>query len=184
MFEPETFSDYANLNEALSAAIESACPYEFSNYGAAEIYADEVEEKIRDILGSFDESDCGADEDTLIALRDRLDSSADELDRADELCDYMDISITWDDDAVDFYRENQSECDDALEEYYDGPGGTDCNTALAVVVLAANCGLDAIVRRAAEEWGRNLESEIRVMVEEIDEIVSELENEDEDEDNI
>ena len=180
MFELETFSDYALFNDALISAVESARPYEFSEYGAGELYADEVEEKIWGIIGSFDASDCGTDEDTLTELRDRLDSSADELDRADDICDDMDISITWDDDALEFYRENQSECEDALADCYGGPSGTDCSTAMDVIVTAAHCGLDSIVRSAAYEWTNNLESEIRAMVEDIDELIYES---DEDEDN-
>lgn len=178
MFELETFSDYALFNDALNSAIESARPYEFSEYGAGELYADEVEEKIRDMIGEIDSDDCGADEDTLIALRDRLESFADELDRADDICDYMDIGFTWDDDALDFYRENQSECDEALDNYYGGPSGTGCDTVMAVIVTAASSGLDAIVRSAAYEWTNDLESEIRTMVEGIEEVIDEIEDDD------
>ena len=177
MFTLETCSDYALFNDEINSLIESARPYAFSMYGAGEIYADEVEEAIREKLGYFDSSHCGADEDTLATLRDRLDEFADDMGRADDICDNMDISIIWDDDALDFYRENQSECDDALADYYDGPSGTDCETAMQVVSKAANCGLDAIVRSAAYEWTSNLEDEIRSAVDEIDEIIYEIENE-------
>ena len=177
MFTLDTCSDYALFNDEINSLIESARPYAFSMYGAGEVYADEVEEAIREKLGYFDSSDCGADEDTLTALRDRLDEFADDMSRADDICDNMDISIIWDDDALDFYRENQSECDDALDEYYDGPSGTSCNTALQVVVKAANCGLDSIVRGAVYEWTSNLEDEIRSAVDEIDEVISEIDNE-------
>ena len=177
MFTLETCSDYTLFNDEINSLIESARPFEFSAYGAGEVYADEVEEAIREKLGDFDSSDCGADLDTLEALRDRLDEFADDMGRADDICDNMDISIIWDDDALDFYRENQSACDDALENYYDGPSGTDCNTALQVVVKAANCGLHSIVRSAAYEWTSNLEDEIRSAVDEIDEVISEIENE-------
>lgn len=176
MFSPETYSDYAIFNDEMNSLIESARPFSFSDYGAGETYADEVEESIREKLGDIDAADCGADLDTLTALRDRLDEFADDLGRADDICDYMDISIVWDDDAIDFYRENQRECDDALSEYYDGPSGTPCNTALQVMVMAANCGLDQIVRGAAYEWTQNLETEVRSMVEEIDEVISEIED--------
>ena len=177
MFTLDTCSDYTLFNDEINSLIESARPYAFSMYGAGEVYADEVEEAIREKLGSFDSSDCGADEDTLTTLRDRLDEFADDMGRADDICDYMDISIVWNDDAVDFYSENQAECDDALADYYGGPSGTDCETAMQVVVKAANCGLDAIVRGAAYEWTSNLEDEIRSAVDEIDEIISEIENE-------
>ena len=178
MFTLETCSDYTLFNDEINSLIESARPFEFSAYGAGEVYADEVEEAIREMLGTFDASDCGADLDTLEALRDRLDEFADDMGRADDICDNMDISIIWDDDALDFYRENQRECDDALIEYYDGPSGTPCDTALQVVVKAANCGLDSIVRGAVYEWTNNLEDEIRSAVEEMDELIYELENED------
>ena len=174
MFTLETCSDYTLFNDEINSLIESARPFEFSTYGAGEVYADEVEEAIREMLGTFDASDCSADLDTLEALRDRLDEFADDMGRADDICDNMDISIIWDDDALDFYRENQSECDDALGEYYDGPSGTDCSTALQVVVKAANCGLDSIVRGAAYEWTSNLEDEIRSAVDEIDELIHDL----------
>lgn len=177
MFTPETFSDYTLFNDALNSAIESARPYEFSEYGAGENYADEVEEKIRDMIGEIDSADCGADEETLSDLRDRLDAFADDLDHADDICDYMDICIIYDSDALDFYRENESACDDALSDCYGGPSGTDCNTAMDVIVTAANCGLDSIVRSAAYEWADNLESEIRAMVEGIEEMIYEIEDE-------
>lgn len=173
MFEPETFSDYTLFNDELNNLIESTRPHEFSEYGAGETYADEVEGKIRDMIGDIDSADCGTDEETLSDLRDRLDSFADELDHADDICDYMDISIIYDSDALDFYQENESACDEALDNYYGGPSGTDCDTAMAVIVTAANCGLDAIVRSAAYEWTNNLESEIRAMVEDIDELIYE-----------
>lgn len=179
MFTPETYSDYTIFNDEMNNLIESARPFEFSDYGAAEVYADEIDEAIREMLGGIDSSDCGADEDTLTALRDRLEEFADDLGRADDICDNMDISIVWDDDAVDFYRENQSECDDALSDYYGGPSGTPYETALEIVVAAANCGLDQIVRRAAYEWTQNLETEIRSMVDDIDEAIMRIE-EDED----
>lgn len=178
MLTPETYSDYTIFNDEMNSVIESARPREFSEYGAVSNYAYEVEEAIRGMLGEIDSEDCGEDEDTLTALRDRLDSFADELDRADDLCDYMDIGFTWDDDALDFYRENQSVCDDVLADYYGGPAGTDCDTAMQVVVSAANCGLDSIVRRAADEWTSNLESEIRAMIEDIDELLYEFDDDD------
>lgn len=178
MFTLDTCSDYTLFNDEMNNLIESARPFEFSDYGAAEVYADEVDESIREMLGGIDSSDCGADEETLTALRDRLEEFADDLGRADDICDKMDISIIWDDDALDFYREHQSECDDAMREYYGGPSGTDCETAMQVIVRAANCGLDQIVRGAAYEWTSDLESEIRSAVEEIDEVIFDLENED------
>lgn len=178
MFDQETYFDYTLFNDEMNNLIESARPYEFSMYGAGETYADEVEEAIREKLGDIDSSDCSADEDTLTALRDRLDEFADDLGRADDICDNMDISIIYDDDALDFYRENQSECDNALADYYGGPSGTDCDTAMQVIVAAANCGLNDIVRGAAYEWTSNLEDEIRSMVDEIDEIISEIDDDD------
>ena len=179
MFTLDTCSDYTIFNDEMNNLIESARPFEFSEYGAGEVYADEVEEAIREKLGYFYSSDCGADEETLTALRDRLDEFADDLGRADDICDSMDVCIIWTDDAVDFYRENQRECDDALADYYGGPGGTPYETALAIVTAAANCGLDSIVRRAAYEWTQNLETEIRSMVDDIDEMIDQM-NEDED----
>lgn len=176
MFDQETFFDYTLFNDEMNSIIESARPYEFSGYGAGSDYADEVEEAIREKLGDIDSSDCGADEDTLTALRDRLNEFADDLDRADDICDNMDISIIYDDDALDFYQENESACDDALADCYGGPSGTDCETAMQVVVTAANCGLDSIVRGAAYEWTSNLEDEIRSMVDEIDVITSEIDD--------
>ena len=180
MLESETFFDYTLFNDELSSIIKSARPYAFSEYGAASNYADEAEEAIREMLGGIDSSDCGADEDTLTALRDRLDEFADDLGRADDMCDNMDISIIWDDDALDFYRENQVECDDALGDSYGGPSGTDCDTAMGVIVTAANCGLDSIVRVAVYEWTNDLESDVRLMVDEIEVVISEI---DEDYDN-
>lgn len=177
MFTPETYSDYTIFNDEMNNLIESARPYEFSEYGAGETYADEVEEVIREMLGSIDSSDCGADEGTLTALRDRLDDFADDLGRADDICDYMDICIVWDDDAVDFYRENQSACDDALADCYGGPSGTPYDSALAIVVTAANCGLDSIVRGAAYEWTQSLETKVRGMVDDIDEAICRIEEE-------
>lgn len=177
MFTLDTCSDYTLFNDEINSLISSARPYEFSDYGAASDYADEVEEAIREKLGDFDSSDCGADEDTLTALRDRLDEFADDMGRADDICDHMDISIVWDDDAVDFYRENQSECDDAISEYYGGPSGTPDETALQIMVRAANCGLYSIVRGAVYEWTSNLEDEIRSAVDEIDEVIYEIDNE-------
>lgn len=174
MFTLETCSDYTLFNDEINNIIANTRPYAFSMYGAGEVYSDEVEEAIREMLGGIDDSDCGADEETLTALRDRLDEFADDLGRADDICDNMDISIVWDDDAVDFYRENQSECDDALADYYGGPAGTPYDSALSVMVAAANCGLDSIVRFAAYEWTSNLEDEIRTAVEEIDEILAEF----------
>ena len=182
MATPDTYSDYTLLNDEVNSIIEAARPFEFSDYGPAEIYADEVDEAIREMLGGIDDSDCGADEDTLTALRDRLDEFADDLGRADDICDNMDISIVWDDDAVDFYRENRSACDDALANYYGGPSGTPYNTALEIVVAAANCGLDSIVRNAAYEWASNLETEVRSMVDDIDEMIDQI-NEDEDDED-
>lgn len=178
MFESETFFDYTLFNDEMNSLIESARPYAFSEYGAGETYADEVDEAIREMLGGIDSSDCGADEDTLTALRDRLDEFADDLGRADDICDNMDISIVWDDDALGFYQENQRECDDALDDYFGGPSGTDCNTAMGVIVTAANCGLNSIVRSAVYEWTGNLEDEIRSMVDEIDVIISEIDDDD------
>lgn len=180
MFTLDTCSDYTLFNDEINSIIESARPYEFSMYGAGEVYADEVEETIREKLGDFDASDCGADLDTLTALRDRLEEFADDMGRADDICDSMDISIIYDDDALDFYRENESACEDALENYFGGPSGTDCNTAMGVIVTAANCGLNSIVRSAAYEWTSNLEDEIRSMVDEIDEIIFDLEADDDD----
>ena len=180
MFTLETCSDYTLFNDEINNIIADTRPYAFSMYGAGEVYADEVEEAVREKLGYFDSSDCGADEETLTDLRDRLDEFADEMGRADDICDNMDISIVWDDDALDFYRENQAECDDALAEYYGGPSGTTDETALQVMVRAANCGLDAIVRGAVYEWTNNLEDEIRSAVDEIDEIISELDDDDDD----
>lgn len=180
MLTPETYSDYTIFNDEMNNVIESARPYEFSEYGAAEVYADEVDESIREMLGGIDSSDCGADEDTLTALRDRLDEFADDLGRADDMCDNMDISIVWDDDAVDFYRENQSACDDALADYYGGPSGTPYDTALEIMVAAANCGLDSIVRAAAYEWTQNLETKIRSMVDDIDEMIDQMDDDDDD----
>ena len=174
MFTPETYSDYTLFNDEMNNLIESARPFEFSDYGAAEVYADEINDSIREKLGDIDSSDCGADEETLTALRDRLDEFADDLGRADDICDDMDICIVWDDDAVDFYRENQSACDDALADYYGGPDGTPYNSALAIMVAAANCGLDQIVRGAAYEWTQNLETEVRSMVEDIDEMIDQI----------
>ena len=178
MFSPETYSDYTLFNDEMNNLIESARPFEFSDYGAAEVYADEVDEAIREMLGGIDDSDCGADEDTLTALRDRLDGFADDLGRADDICDSMDISIIWTDDAVDFYRENQSACDDALADYYGGPAGTPYDSALAIVVAAANCRLDSIVRGAAYEWTSNLETEVRSMVDDIDEMIDQMNDDD------
>ena len=172
-----TYFDYALFNDEMNNLIESARPFEFSDYGAAEVYADEIDEKIREMLGDIDSSDCGTGVDTLTALRDRLDEFADDLGRADDICDYMDISIIWDDDAVDFYRENQVECDNALADYYGGPAGTPYDSALSVVVAAANCGLDSIVRGAAYEWTQNLETEVRSMVDDIDEAICRIEEE-------
>ena len=180
MFTPETYFDYTIFNDEMNNLIESARPFELSDYGAAETYADEIDEKIREMLGGIDSSDCGADEETLTALRDRLDEFADDLGRADDICDYMDISIIYDSDALDFYQENESACEDALENYFGGPSGTDCNTAMGVVVTAANCGLNSIVRSAAYEWTNNLETEVRSMVEDIDELVYEFGDEDDD----
>lgn len=180
MFTPETYSDYTLFNDELNNLIESARPYEFSEYGAAEVYADEVEEKIREMIGDIDDSDCGADEGTLIALRDRLEEFADDMGRADDICDYMDIGFIWTDDAVDFYRENQSACDDALADYYGGPSGTPYDTALEIMEAAANCGLDSIVRAAAYEWTSSLESEIRAMVDDIDEMIDQMDDDDDD----
>ena len=177
MFSPETYSNYAIFNDEMNNVIESARPFEFSDYGAAEVYADEIDEKIREMLGDIDSSDCGTGVDTLTALRDRLDDFADDLGRADDMCDDMDICIVWDDDAVDFYRENQSACDDALSDYYGGPAGTPLDSALAIMVTAANCGLDSIVRGAAYEWTQNLETEIRHMVDDIDEAICRIEEE-------
>lgn len=181
MFTLETCSDYTLFNDEINSIIESARPYEFSMYGAGEVYADEVEEAIREKLGDIDSSDCGADLDTLTALRDRLEEFADDLGRADDMCDSMDISIIYNDDALDFYQENQRECDDALSDLYGGPSGTDCDTAMQVVSTAANCGLDQIVRGAAYEWTSDLESEIRSAVEEIDELIYEIEDDGENE---
>ena len=178
MLESETFFDYAIFNDEMNSVIESARPYEFSMYGAGETYADEVEEAIREMLGDIDSSDCGADEDTLTALRDRLDEFADDLGRADDICDNMDICIIYDDDALDFYRENQVECDNALSDYYGGPAGTPYDSALSVVVAAANCGLDSIVRSAAYEWTSNLEDEVRSMVDDIDEMIDQMNDDD------
>ena len=178
MFTPETYSDYTIFNDEMNNLIESARPFEFSDYGAAEVYADEIDDAIRDMLGGIDSSDCGADEETLTALRDRLDEFADDLGRADDICDNMDICIIWTDDAVDFYRENQSACDDALSDYYGGPAGTPYDSALAIVVAAANCGLDSIVRSAAYEWASNLETEVRSMVDDIDEIIDQMDDDD------
>ena len=174
MFDSETCSDHTLFNDELNNLIESARPYEFSEYGAASNYADEIDEAIRKMLGGIDDSDCGTDEDTLTALRDRLDEFADDLDRADDICDNMDISIVWDDDALDFYRENQAECDDALADFYGGPSGAPYKTALEIMTAAANCGLYSIVHRAAYEWTNNLESEIRSAVEEVDEMICEI----------
>ena len=172
MFTPETYSDYTIFNDEMNNLIESARPYEFSEYGAAEVYADEIDEKIREMLGDIDSSDCGADEETLTALRDRLEEFADDLGRADDICDYMDISIIYDSDALDFYQENERECEEALANYFGGPSGTDCDTAMAVIVTAANCGLDSIVRAAAYGWTNDLETEVRSMVDDIDGIIS------------
>lgn len=174
MFTLETCSDYTLFNDEINNIIADTRPYEFSMYGAGEVYADEVEEAIREKLGYFDSSHCGADLDTLTTLRDRLDEFADDMGRADDICDNMDISIIWDDDALDFYRENESACDDALSDYYGGPSGTDCETAMQVISTAANCGLNSIVRSAAYEWTSNLEDEIRSAVDEIDELISEI----------
>ena len=179
MFTPEIYFDYTLFNDEMNSLIESARPYEFSDYGAGETYADEVEDAIREKLGAVDSSDCGADEETLTALRDRLDEFADDLGRADDICDDMDICIIYTEDAVDFYRENQRECDDALSDYYGGPSGIDCDSAIGIVETAANCGLDSIVRRAASEWTHNLETEVRSMVDDIDEMIDQM-NEDED----
>lgn len=177
MFTPETYSDYTLFNDEMNNLIESSRPFEFSDYGAAEVYAESIDWEIRNMLGDIDSSDCGADLDTLTALRDRLEEFADDLGRADDICDSMDICIVWDDDAVDFYRENQRECDDALSDYYGGPAGTPYDSALAIMVTAANCGLDQIVRRAAYEWTQNLETEIRGMVDDIDEAIMRIEEE-------
>ena len=174
MFTPETYSDYTIFNDEMNNLIESARPFEFSDYGAAEVYADEIDDAIREMLGGIDSSNCGADEETLTALRDRLDEFADDLGRADDICDNMDISIVYDYDALDFYQENESACEDALENYYGGPSGTDCNTAMGVIVAAANCGLDSIVRSAAYEWTQNLETEVRAMVDDIDEMIDQM----------
>lgn len=176
MFTPETYFDYTLFNDEMNNLIESARPFEFSDYGAAEVYADEIDDSIREMLGDIDSSDCGADLDTLTALRDRLDEFADDLGRADDICDNMDIYIVWDDDAVDFYRENQRECDDALSDYYGGPAGTTCDNAMAIIVTAANCGLDQIVRGAAYEWTQNLETEVRGMVDDIDEMIDQIDD--------
>lgn len=176
MATPETYFDYTLFNDEMNNLIESAQPFEFSDYGAAEVYAESIDWEIRNMLGDIDSSDCGADLDTLTALRDRLEEFADDMGRADDICDNMDICITWDDDAVDFYRENQSACDDALADYYGGPAGTPYDSALEIVVAAANCGLDQIVRRAAYEWTQNLETEVRSMVDEIDEMIDQMED--------
>ena len=175
MFTPETYSDYTLFNDEINNIIEDNRPYEFAEHREEEVYADEVEEKIRDMVGTFDDSDCGADLDTLTALRDRLVESADKLWRSDDMCDGMDIYFTWDDDAVDFYRQNRSECDDALSDYYGGPSGTPYDSALSIVVAAANCGLDATVRRAAYEWASSVETGLRAMVDEIDDIINRTE---------
>ena len=174
MFTLDTCSDYTLFNDEMNSLIESTRPHEFSDYGAADTYADSIDWEIREMLGTFDASDCGADEDTLTALRDRLDEFADDLGRADDICDNMDISIVYDADALEFYQENESACEDALADYYGGPSGTDCDTAMQVVSKAANCGLDQIVRGAAWEWTSNLEDEIRSAVDEIDEIIAEI----------
>lgn len=176
MFTPETYFDYTIFNDEMNNVIESARPFDFSDYGAAEVYADEVDEAIREKLGDIDSSDCGADLDTLTALRDRLDEFADDLDRADDICDNMDISITYDSDALDFYQENESECDEALFGMFGGASGTDCETAMGVISLAANCGLDQMVRRAAYEWTQNIVSKVRGMVDDIDEMIDQMDD--------
>lgn len=173
----ETYFDYTLFNDEMNNLIESARPFAFSGYGAGETYAEGIDWEIREMLGDIDSSDCGADLDTLTALRDRLEEFADELGRANDICDSMDISIVYDADALEFYQENESECEEALENYFGGPSGTDCDTAMAVIVTAANCGLDQIVRRAAYEWTLNLETEVRGMVDDIDEAIMRIEEE-------
>lgn len=173
----DTYFDYTLFNDEMNNVIESARPFEFSDYGAAEVYADSIDWEIRNMLGDVDSSDCGTGVDTLTALRDRLEEFADDLGRADDICDDMDICIVYDADALEFYQENERECDDALSDYYGGPAGTPYDTAMAIVVAAANCGLDQIVRRAAYEWTQNLETEVRHMVDDIDEAIMRIEEE-------